>query len=34
MRVIVLSGLAWSAAWLVTSRIFSGAPRKQITEAS
>ena len=34
MRVIVLSGLAWSAAWLATSHIFSRLPRKEITEAS
>ena len=34
MRVIILSSLAWSAAWLETSRIFCSAPRKEITEAS
>jgi hypothetical protein len=26
IRIIVLSGLAWSAAWLATSHIFSGVP--------
>jgi hypothetical protein len=34
MRVIVLSGLVWSVAWLETSRIFCSAPRKEITEVS
>jgi len=29
MRVIILSGLAWSAAWLATSRILSRAPHKE-----
>jgi hypothetical protein len=33
-RVIVLSGLAWSAAWFATSHIFSRVPRKEITEVS
>jgi lipoprotein NlpI len=31
MRVIVLSGLTWSAAWLATSHIFSRVPRNEIT---
>jgi hypothetical protein len=34
IRVIVLSGLAWSAAWLATSHIFCRVPRKEITKAS
>ena len=34
MRVIIISGLVWSAAWLETSRIFCSAPRKEITEIS
>jgi hypothetical protein len=29
MRVIILSGLAWSAAWLATSRILSRVPHKE-----
>ena len=33
-KISVLSGLAWSAAWLATSHIISRLPRKEITEAS
>jgi hypothetical protein len=33
MRVMVLSGLTWSAAWLVTSWIFFRLPQKEATEA-
>jgi hypothetical protein len=33
MRVMVLSGLTWSAAWLVTSWIFFRLPPKETTEA-
>ena len=29
MRVIILSGLAWSAAWLATSRILSRVPHRE-----
>ena len=30
IRIIVFSGLAWSVAWLATSRIFSIVPHKEI----
>jgi hypothetical protein len=33
-KVVVFSGLAWSAAWIVTSLLFLEKTRKQITNAS
>jgi hypothetical protein len=34
IRVIILSGLTWSAAWLTTSHFFARVPRKEIMEVS